>query len=178
MLVLALDDVVITAIRLYCGMTDASPASVTAALPVVRAGAAPGISAFLRSYAESFGPLVTQDVTVAYDFVARDGLLHPAVARYKADVYCEAASRRDSDRLLSWLEGQIALRGLDVSGLYRFINDVVDAFGGATVQYASLGCSDRGDATSTISRSAGSARSSAISPTASTSRCQRASGSP
>jgi hypothetical protein len=146
-LALAIDGRGVTALRLYCGMTDASAGGVTAALPRLHAGAAPSITQFLRSYAECFGDPIGQDVTVAYDFVVLDGLLSPTASRYKADVFCEPVSGRHGDRLMAWLEAQLATRGLGggVSELHRFLNDVEDAFGAFTLQYVSLGCSDRGD---------------------------------
>ena len=144
-LALAIDDRGVTGLRLYCGMTDASAAGATAALPGVLAAAAPRIAGFLTSYVESFGDLVSQDITIAYDFVVRDGLLHPTVARYKTDVYCELVSKQHGERLMAWVEGQLISRGLDPSCLYRFLNDVEAAFGGYALQYVSLGSRDRGD---------------------------------
>lgn len=141
----AMDERGVRAIRLYCGMSEASADGAASALPRVLSAAMPNVAGFLRSYVESFGELVSQDATVAYDFIVHDGLLHPTVSRFKIDVFCEQVSRRDGERLMAWLEAQLCSRGLPVSGIYGFLNDLDDAFRGATLQYISLGCSDRGD---------------------------------
>ena len=144
-LAFAMDDRGVTGLRVYCGMSDASADGVTAALPRVLSAAAPSIAAFLRSYVDSCGELVSQDVTVAYDFAAHDGLLHPTVARYKVDVFCERVSGGDRDGLMAWLKAQVVSRDLPASGLYRFLNDVDEQFGGSALQYVSLGSRDRGE---------------------------------
>lgn len=139
-LALALNDRGVTGVRVYCGLCDATGEGAVAALPRALASSASSIRAFVQQYCATFGDLVSQEITLAYDFAVRDGLMHPSVARYKVDVYCEAVSRRERARLIAWAENQLLARGLAPSDLQVFLVDLDDAFTGSTLQYLSLAC--------------------------------------
>ena len=127
-------------VRLYCGLLDVSADGAIAAAPASFADSAGGIRRFVDSYRASFGDLRQQDITIGYDFIARGALLHPAVVRYKVDLWCEETGRRDRARLLSWADDQIESLGLDRAGFRAFLTDLESAFDSCTLQYLSLGC--------------------------------------
>jgi hypothetical protein len=139
-LALAFDDRGVTGVRVYCGLSDATAGGAVAALPRAFASSASSIHGFVTQYCAAFGDLVSQDITLAFDFAVRDGLMHPRVARYKVDIYCEAVSRRERAGLIAWTENQLLARGLPRSDLQLFLVDLDDTFSGSTLQYLSLGC--------------------------------------
>ncbi len=127
-------------IRLYCGLSDATSDSAIAAAPGSFAESASVIRRFVDSYRASLGDLGEHEITLGYDFAARNELLWPAVMRYKVDLWCEEASNLDRARLIAWAEDQIESFGMDRSGLRSFFTDLDGAFDGWTLQYLSLGC--------------------------------------
>jgi hypothetical protein len=137
---LAVADGEVRGIRLYVGLLEATAASALAAAPASFATSAPAIRRLVDSYCSWFGDLGAQDITLAYDFAVRDGLLWPTVARYKVDLWCEPANDSDSARLLDWAENFIESLELAPSGLRAFFSELNDMFPGAAFQYLSLGC--------------------------------------
>jgi hypothetical protein len=129
-------------IRLYAGLLDATAESAVAAAPDCFADSAPPIARLVDSYRAAFGELGTQGLTLAYDFALVDGLLWPAVARYKVDLFCEPASGHGTAALLDWIDPLARSLGLAPAGLRRFASDLDRHFPGWTFQYLSLGCRD------------------------------------
>jgi hypothetical protein len=127
-------------IRLYVGLLEATAASAVAAAPASFASSAPSIRRLVDSYRSWFGALGTQDITLAYDFAVREGVLLPAVGRYKVDVWCEPANEFGPEQILDWAEDFIDWLQLSPSELRAFFSEIEGAFPGATFQYLSLGC--------------------------------------
>jgi hypothetical protein len=143
-LALAITDDKVHAIRLYCGLVEATADSAIAAAPGRFTAWAPAIRNFVDSHLTSVGGLEEQDITLAFDFAIRDWLLVPRVARYKVDVRCTRATALDAPAVAAWAADTVAALGLDPSPLAEFVSDVERAFGGCAIQYVSLGCFDGG----------------------------------
>lgn len=143
-LALAITQDAVHAIRLYCGLIDATGEAAIAVAPARFASWAPAIQHFVDSHEASFGGLDEQDITLAFDFVIRDGLLVPRVARYKVDVRCARATTVDATRVVTWATDVATTLRLDPGALAQFGSDIARVFGGCAFQYVSLGCYDGG----------------------------------
>jgi hypothetical protein len=142
-LALALADGEVRGIRLYAGLVDATAESAVAAAPAAFATSAPAINCLVGSYRSAFGELASQDLTLAYDFAIRGGILWPAMARFKVDLFCECANASRSGGVYEWIERVFEELGLPPSGLRTFLAELEVAFPGTTYQYVSLGCHEQ-----------------------------------
>jgi hypothetical protein len=137
---LAVADGDVRGIRLYLGLVRADVGSAINAAPEGFADSWHAIRSLVETYRERFGALGRQDITLAYDFAIRGGILEPGPARFKVDLYCEPTSGSARMPLFEWAEGRVASAGMDAASLRAFVSDMDAAFSGATLQYVSLGC--------------------------------------
>jgi hypothetical protein len=124
--------------RIYVGMHTPSLDTILIAGPERLAGAAQDITFFCNSFTKTFGPFARQSVTLGYDFLLEEtGILRPLITRTKIDVSCEFLSASD---VFPWFDYLLSKWDFDVKQSSAFFKDLQICFGGAQIEYVSLGC--------------------------------------
>jgi hypothetical protein len=128
------------AIRPYVCVYDPTLASLSALSSPVSTVAPQALKEAHESFADWFGPVRPQTVTVGYDFV-RDttGAFLPTVSRVKVDICCHLVTPDQALQLPSWIAQLLAAWSLESWSLAQFLEDVGAVWGGSGIRYLSLG---------------------------------------
>jgi hypothetical protein len=135
-LALVIADNAMLGFRVYIGLDDPTPASVTDIMPKVSSAAAPRLKAILNNICHEFQEFEDQSITISYDFLLENERIDLMPYRFKADLCCHAFMELNRIGLEKWISGQIGAE----SGKLEFFQSLLNKhFGGSDPDYLSFG---------------------------------------
>lgn len=131
------------ALRIYQGLERADLVSVGRMVPAaLREPAEAAIITPARALFDEMGQPGAQAITVAHDFLIGDHAIRSTASRFKCDINCREYVAADADRFEDWLLSAVG-EG-DRERVARFSSLLAEHFGGAQLDYFSLGCAAGG----------------------------------